>query len=203
MLKKGTSVAALIALAVVLAWLSPSDKTLGDVVKMVYVHAAMIWASMAMFTVAGALGLGFLLSKKGFLCEWSWATSTSAIVLYVPGFVLNVIVMQMAWGGIFWGEPRFGMAIEILVIAASAYLIGLVIERPQVSAVLNLGVAVVLWGLVLSTPRVFHPTNPIGDSGNLVMQLFFAAIVVAVFGAAVQLARLFRKPRRVVKSLPA
>lgn len=43
----------LVLLTLVLAWLSPSEKTLGDKIKLVFLHGALTWVGMLLYTIAG------------------------------------------------------------------------------------------------------------------------------------------------------
>ena len=49
--------AGLLGLLVLLVLLSPAETQLGDVVKLVYVHGALIWTGLIAFSIAGVLGL--------------------------------------------------------------------------------------------------------------------------------------------------
>ena len=54
--------AALLALLVVWVALAPSESRLGNLVKLVFVHGALVWSGLLAFTLAGALSLVALLA---------------------------------------------------------------------------------------------------------------------------------------------
>ena len=64
-------VAGSVLLAVVFAWLAPAEATLGEAVKLVYVHAALMWVGFALSTSGGVAGVAYLFRRKDALIAWS------------------------------------------------------------------------------------------------------------------------------------
>ena len=61
---------AVVLFALLLVWvvLAPSESRLGNLVKLVFVHGALVWSGLLAFTIAGALGLVSLVvaAHRGF-----------------------------------------------------------------------------------------------------------------------------------------
>ncbi|MDH7489962.1 MAG: hypothetical protein QHH80_10700, partial [Anaerolineae bacterium] len=105
----------LIALAALLI-LSPSEKTLGDVVKLVYLHGALVRTGLLAFTAAGALGLAALLAHSDRVARWGEAVGHTALVVWTAYVLSSMVVTYLAWGvAIAWGEPRVRASAHIFL----------------------------------------------------------------------------------------
>jgi len=62
-------------------------------------------------------------------------------------------------------------------------------NRPVISSVLHAAQAAIMWAMLLTTPSILHPNNPILRSVPSI-QFFFGLIVLACGVAALQVARL-------------
>jgi amino acid permease len=100
-----------------------------------------------------------------------------------------MLASRMAWNAVFLAEPRYMTAFRILAVGIIVQVIIFLVNRPAVSSVLHMAQAVILWALLLTTPSVLHPDNPILRSVPSI-QFFFGLIVLAFGVAALQVARL-------------
>ncbi len=173
----------------VVLFLAPLDRVLGDVSRLVYLHGAMVWVALIGFTLAGILGAAHLLTGRSAWYRWSQGVERTAILFWAGYLPLSVVAADLAWSGVFWGEPRWAMAAEILVVAVAFQVGGALLDNPQVSSTLNAVVAGVTWWLLLRTPLIIHPENPIRASSSLGIKLSFVALVVLCGLVALQLAR--------------
>jgi uncharacterized membrane protein len=180
-------------LAVVVALISPPEKTLGNIAKFIYFHGALSWTGIATYTLAGFLGVLFLLLRKREVFAWADAFQKTAISLWFAHSVIGMVSMQIAWGGIFWQEPRFLTATLILLITVALYTAARAIGKPWLSSVLYLAAAATTWGLLLNSGRVFHPTNPIMGGQSLSIKIYAAAITALLMIAAYNIAAGFKK----------
>jgi hypothetical protein len=107
---------------IVLVLLSPEDKELGQVLKLVYLHGALMGAGLFLFTVVGLVSLLSLFRKSP---DFSllFAIEKTAIVFWVAATIVGNIASQLAWGGILWSEPRLRAAIIISLISIGIYFI--------------------------------------------------------------------------------
>ena len=183
----------LIAAAIALVlFLAPLDRVLGGVSRLVYLHGAMVWVALIGYTAAGVLGVLHLVTDRPVWYRWSQGVERAAILFWAGYLPLSVIAADLAWNGVFWGEPRWAMAAEILLVAVGFQIGGALLGRPQVSSTLNAMMAGVTWWLLLRTPLIIHPKNPIGASDSVGIKLSFVALVVLCGAAALLIARELR-----------
>lgn len=180
-----------VAIALVLV-VAPLDRVLGDVSRLVYLHGAMVWVALAGFTVAGILGVMHLLTDKPAWHGWSQGIERSAIVFWSGYLPLSVVAADLAWNGVFWAEPRWAMAAQLFIVAVAFQVGGALLDNPQVKSTLNALMAGAVWWLLLRTPLIIHPDNPIGTSDSMGIKLAFAGLVILCGLAALQIARWLR-----------
>lgn len=184
---------ALISGAVIVSLLSPPEKTLGNIAKFIYLHAALSWVGIATFSVAGVVAAAFLLSRKNVIFVWADAFEKTALLLWSTHSVIGMISMQIAWGGIFWQEPRFLTATLILLVSLALYSIARAFSKPLLSAVIYLTIAAATWGLLLNSERVFHPANPIMGGQSLNIKLYALIITALLLLASFTIAYRFKE----------
>jgi hypothetical protein len=155
----------------------------------------MVWVALAGFTVAGLLGVWYLLTGRGVGYRWSQGAERSAMVFWAGYLPLSVVAADLAWNGVFWAEPRWAMAAQILIAAVAFQVGGALVGNPRISSALNALLAGMTWWLLFRTPLIIHPDNPIGKSNSAGIQLSFVALVVLCGLAAVQIARWLRPAR--------
>jgi hypothetical protein len=181
----------LIALAALLI-LSPSEKTLGDVVKLVYLHGALVRTGLLAFTAAGALGLAALLAHSDRVARWGEAVGHTALVVWTAYVLSSMVVTYLAWGvAIAWGEPRVRASAHIFLAAVAFWVLAYLIQDRRATAALNAVLAVLAWVLVRSAGVVIHPVDPIGGSASVAIKVFYAGIVLCVMLLATELAMWF------------
>ena len=170
----------LFLIALLLIWLSPSEKTLGSLVKLIYFHGAIVYAAFFSFMVAGILGAIYIVAAKPKIYLWLRAFQRTAFLFWVVYFLSSMVLTYLAWGGIGWMEPRFQLAILILVLVLVVFLITLWFDWPKVIASLNLALFVTVFYMTSRVQRIFHPSNPIGKSSSFAMKLY-AIMILAIF----------------------
>lgn len=183
------SIVGLTVCALILTWLAPEEKTLGNLVKLVYVHAATTWVALIMYTLAGLIGLGYLVWRQNSFYQWSSAIEKTAILFWIGQIALGLLAMRFIWGGFYWGEPRVILAWAILLVSVSSYVISTISEKPAVISLLNFGVALTLWILIIKLANVLHPGKAILGSPETNIKLFTGLIALFFLGAAAQLTR--------------
>jgi hypothetical protein len=172
------ALAGLIALEGVLLWLSPAEQKLGQVVKLVYLHGALIRAGLAGFVVAAALSLAYLIARRAGLYLWLLAAQRATLLTWVVYVLSSMAVTYLTWGvAIAWGEPRVMTTIRISVAALLIFLVTELLKQPLLTAAgtFLLG-AVALWA-TQSAGVIRHPIDPIGGSSSATIKLFYAGIV--------------------------
>lgn len=180
----------LLILGVVLA---PAETRLGNLIKLVYVHGALVWAGLVSFTLAGFLGLVALLvryagrSAPG-AAPWfrgSRAAGLGALLVWTVYALSSMAVTELTWGQwIAWSEPRVRVTAAILVAAAVLTVVVRLIDHPAFTAAVYLVMGIVPWIVVRRVEAIRHPVNPIGASGSAAIQGFYVLIVATVLSLA-------------------
>jgi hypothetical protein len=187
------SLVVLAVIALALAWLSPNDVTLKGTSKVVYIHGALVWTSLLTLTAAGIVGLAALammwIKRNNAMHAWALALGRTGLLFWVAYIPVSMLASRMAWNAVFLAEPRYTTAFRVLAVAIIVQVVVFLFNHPAVSSGLHLAQAVVLWAMLLTTPSVLHPDNPILRSAPSI-QFFFGLIVLACGMAALQVARL-------------
>jgi hypothetical protein len=167
----------------------PAEHSLGTHIRIVYLHGAWVWASLAAFLTAGVFGaLGLLTRRRTFHC-WSGAFGRTGLIFWVTYLPLSLWAMQSNWNGLFLAEPRWKLAL-IFAIAGILLQVGLsLVGKPGLTSTLNLGFIISLLVAIQQTTNVLHPASPILNSEAWRIQLYFIALVLLTLLAAWQIAR--------------
>lgn len=178
-----------VIVSVILAWLSPAEATLGQAVKLVYMHAALMWVAFGLLSVGAILGLLFLVLRRRSLSAWSYGSAATAVALLLMTGLLGSFTAQVTWGGINWSEPRLLMLGEILLAGMAVLAVaGLGFSAVAQSAT-NILFAIIAWVLLLRTELVIHPDSPIFSSESLAIKIFPLLITASLAFASLQGAR--------------
>ena len=163
-----------------LLWLSPAEATLGNVVKIVYLHGALQRVAVLAYLVAGALGIAQLIWTRAPVVAWTQATMEMALLLWIGHFVVSLPAQVLAWGGIALGEPRVASALWIMLGTFVVYVIARWMQQAwwlALAAILN---AVVVLVILRGAINVLHPLNPIFGSDSPAIIAFYLAITFVV-----------------------
>lgn len=170
---------ALLALLAVLLLLSPAERQLGNLIKVIYLHGALARVGLYALMLAGLLGLIYLIRPRPALLRWSNAVQVAGMIVFVVHFALSVIPTHETWGvWIAFDEPRTRMSLQIIGVGLLVIVVRRLLNDRRFSAIANLllGGAVLL--LNVRTGVLRHPLNPIGESTSSSIQLFYAAILL-------------------------
>jgi hypothetical protein len=175
----GPLLVGLAALLALLLWLSPAEETLGQVVKLVYLHGALVRTAMLIFAVSLPVNLAALIKGPGGWSTWGKALAWTAILVWLAHTLFSMVTTYAAWGVfIAWGEPRtrftFSLAVMAVIIAGVAYMVG----NARFSALALAALAGLTLGLLPGLDIVQHPLDPIGSSPSGTIHAFYAAILV-------------------------
>jgi hypothetical protein len=179
---------ALCLLGLLGAWLvlAPAEARLGSVVKVVYLHGALVWAGLVTFSLAGGLALVALLTRRLVWYRGTRAGGQGALLVWLIYVLSAMLVTGLTWGQLIaWGEPRVRATALILVAAVLLALVGWAVNHRDFSAVVNLVMGVLPWIVVRRAGAIRHPEDPIGGSQSASIQLFYMLIVLTVAGLVV------------------
>jgi hypothetical protein len=163
----------------------PEEKSLGDNVRIVYLHGAWVLTAEAALCLAGVAGLLAILTRREGLHRWSAALGRTGIFFWVTYLPLALWAMQSNWNGLFLSEPRFRAAV---ILAATGVLLQIgvtLIARPVITSLVNVLFFVALQITVSRAGYVLHPPpSPIFGSGILSIELFFIGIIFLTMATA-------------------
>jgi hypothetical protein len=171
------------ALALAVLALMPAEKTLGQVIKVVYLHGALSRAGMLGFVAAGVFAVGYLVAGKPWLIRWTQGLMLSGWGFWTAHFVVSMPATRLTWGPwIAWGEPRVTMTLQI--IAAGLVVMGVAwfVKEPKftAAAIALFGAAILL--LAARTGVIRHPLDPIGGSPSTTLRLVYLLLLLPVVG---------------------
>jgi hypothetical protein len=180
-----------LAAVVLLTTIGPSEKTLGERVRIVYLHGAWVWTSLAAFVIAGLTGLVGILARKPAMHQASRAWGWTGLLFWVSYLPLSIWAMETSWNGLYLSEPRWRLA---LIFAVTGLLLqaGLaLLEKPAWTSAANLLYIAALLLTLANTRNVMHPPAPVLSSDSLLIRGYFFVLLAIMFLAAWQIARLW------------
>lgn len=186
--------AACLGLAALLVWLAPQEQTLGNGIKVVYVHVALVWTGLTALALTGLLGAALLITGQGRLARWAQSAGWVGCAFFAAGLLMSGVAARVNWGGGFWLEPRTvaslrALAVAVIAVGAAGWLQG----RRWPGLLYMLPAAFMGW-VVPATPLVLHPQNAVWSSPSLGIQGTFVGLF-AIFGlAALALVIYFTRP---------
>jgi hypothetical protein len=173
-----------------LVWivLAPAEARIGHLIKLVYVHGALVWVGLLTFSLAGALGLVALVLRRPVWYRGTRAAGLAALIVWIAYAISAMGVTALAWGQVVaWNEPRVRASGLLLVAAVVLAIMVRLVRHPDFTALVNLLMGVVSWLVVRQAGVIRHPVDPIGGSGSAAIQVFYVLIVLTVAGLAATL----------------
>jgi len=173
--------------------LSPEDRELGSILKLIYLHGALITAGLSLFTAAGIVSI-ISLFRSRMKFKLLFAIEKTAVIFWVAATIIGDFTSVLAWGGINPGEPRFAATIIISMLSVGVYFISTSIENPKLISLLGIGLAISVWAIMGSAGRILHPDNPFGASEPSI-RIFFFLITLVFLAASVLAVRWMKKQK--------
>ena len=183
------SLIALALLIVVTALVSPLDKTLGERVRIVYVHGAIIRVVLGLFVLSGVLGAVCVIVDHTTLFDRAKALFEAGLVLWFVYVGISVVATLQTWGGIPWFEPRWVFTLQMTGLAPMAYAAGIALKNRRLAAALYALTTILMLFLLSQARLVLHPIDPIGESGNSSIQLAYLIMLLWWVLVGVQVVR--------------
>ena len=179
--------------------LGPQEKSLGNNIRIVYLHGAWALTAETALGLSAAAGLFGILFRHKNLQRWSAALGYTGLFFWVTYLPLSVWAMQANWNGLFLAEPRFRVAV-IFCVTGVLLQIGLtLLARPVYTALFNvLFFATLRIGLAQADYVMHPPPSPIFSSGILSLQFFFIGVIFLTMSAAYFMTRWWLQKTKVV-----
>jgi hypothetical protein len=167
------------ALAALVLVLMPAEKTIGQVIKIVYLHGALSRAGMIGFWAAGAVGLVFLIRPRPALFRWTRALAISGWGCWTLHFLVSMPATRLTWGPwIAWGEPRVTMTLQVIAVGLVVLIVSWLVDHAHFTAGANLLLGIAVAALVSGTGILRHPLDPIGASPSPRLQFIYLLLVI-------------------------
>ena len=179
----------LLILTAVFTASGPAEKTLGVNARIVYLHGAWVWAALAAFIAAAAIGLLGLIIRRDALHRWSRALGRTGLFFWITYLPISMWAMQTNWNGLFLAEPRWRFAV-VFAIGGIILQIGIaLIDDPKWASVANILYLAALFFSLNTTENVMHPPSPMLDSNAPRIQFAFFGLFILLLLATWQAAR--------------
>jgi heme exporter protein C len=169
---------------------APTERTMGDVQKVVYIHVAVAWFSLLALAIMAAAGLGYLARRDLRWDAWAEAAGETGWLCCTLTLITGSLWAHEAWGTWWTWDPRLTAVLVLWMI----YSGGLVVRgslddlhrRARFGAVLAVVGMVDLPLVVLATRwfRGIHPASPAMEPAMRAVLLLtvvsFTALMTAV-----------------------
>ena len=181
-----------IAMLAGLAAVAPPEQSLGDSVRVVYLHGAWVWTALIAIVLAGLAGAAALATGWEALHGWSAALGRTGVFFWITYLPLSLWAMQANWNGLFLAEPRWRVAVLFALGGLGLQIFTAILKDERLSSLGNLVFAAGLVVALSRTEQVMHPASPIFNSDASSIQLFFVALTFLAVLAGWQMARWWR-----------
>jgi hypothetical protein len=170
--------------------IGPEEASLGENVRIVYLHGAWVLTAEAVLGLSAATGLFGLLFRHDKLQRWSMALGRTGLIFWIIYLPLSLWAMESNWNGLFLSEPRFRIAVIFAVTGVLLQVGMALVGRLPFTALANVLFFCALWITLRQAETVLHPPpSPIFSSGILSLQLFFIGVIFLTMTAAYFLTR--------------
>jgi hypothetical protein len=167
----------------ILVWL-PAEKTIGQVIKIVYLHGALSRAGLVGLVGGGAAGLAYLLLRRPSLVRWSNALLLSGWSFWTAHFIVSLPATRLTWGPwIAWGEPRVTMTLQVVGAGLAILIISWLLSHPYFTAAAAMALGLTVLFLAGTTGVLRHPLDPISGSPSAELRLAYLFLLLPVIGA--------------------
>jgi len=178
----------MVALAILAIFLyAPTEETMGDTQRIVYIHVSLAWLALAGFIVMATAGVFYLARRNLAWDHWAQAAGELGWLCSGLTLVTGSFWAHEAWGTWWTWEPRLTAAFILWAMYSGYLVLRPGIEDPHQRA--RLGSVLAIFGL-LDVPMVFmatrwfrgmHPVSPEMDPRMRAVLLLSAIAFTAFF----------------------
>lgn len=167
--------------------LLPPEQILGNVIKVIFLHGALVRVGLLLLGAAGLLGALALITRRDGLCGWTLASLEAGIVIWLAYIIASMVSTRMSWGEwIAWEEPRVRASFHVLWFTVACLGLALWVGHRTFTAAVTILAAIVAWVLVRGAILLRHPFDPIGtSSSNTYLTLYWVMVVALLVLAAI------------------
>jgi hypothetical protein len=190
------ALAIIVVLAGVVLWLAPAEQTLGSGITSVYVHVALTWTGMTGLMIAAVLGLAAALLRRPGWQAWAQLVGWVGLGGFAAGLVMSTVAAGMNWGNVFWQEPRFNSALQILALGLIVQIVNSLSIDYRLRGVLQAVPAAAFIWLTVNTPLVLHPGDAARSSPSAAIRFTFFGLYILCSLAGAWLVLAIRQRQR-------
>ena len=180
------------ALLVAGAWalLAPPERTMGDAIRVVYLHVSATMAGLACLYGAGALGLAMTARPVPRVERALRPLWIAGLAAFSAGFLLSLVSARISWGGIFWTEPRMRASLGVVATGWVALAVHAGLGPGRARDLTWTVAAAVAFVAIRRAPLYLHPDHPVTATTPLGIRAAFLGIAICWFVACLFLTRL-------------
>ena len=153
------------------------ERSLGHLIKLVFVHASLIQISLALLLTNSFISIAAFFWKKESLTALTKILMHFSVLSWLAAYLGSVWVTKAAWGAIDWQEPRFLMSTQLLFLLLPYWGLNLIINYNWLLKFTSWGIGIFAQFMIRLAPVRIHPENPLGESESALMQWGFAAVL--------------------------
>jgi heme exporter protein C len=159
---------------VLIFFVAPTEATMGDVQRILYLHVSVAWCGLAGCIAMAFCGGMYLLRRRLTWDFWSHASGEVGWLCTTLTLMTGSAWAHEAWGTWWTWEPRLTLSLLLWIIYAGIFLVRSIIDDPhrrgRVSAVLAL-VALCDVPLIFMATRWFRGVHPVSPEMEPMMRL--------------------------------
>lgn len=164
-------------------YLAPTEQTMGDAQRVMYVHIAVAWLALLGFIAMSACGVAYLLTRNLNWDQWSQATGEIGWLCSALTLVTGSLWAHAAWGTWWTWDPRLVTSFILWALYSGNLILrnglGDDHQRARLCAVLAIiGVADV--PLVVMATRWFRGIHPVSPQMEPSMRYVLLASVIGL-----------------------
>lgn len=182
-LAAGVLVACLVLLSVfMIFFVAPTEATMGDVQRIVYLHVAVAWCGLASCLAMGSCGAAYLARRRLEWDYWSQAAGEVGWLCATLTLITGSAWAHEAWGTWWTWEPRLTSSLVLWIIYAGIFLVRSSVEDPHHRARISGVLAVIGMSdvpLVLMATRWFRGVHPVTPEMDPRMKWVLLASVIS------------------------
>ena len=178
-----TLVGVLLTGAIVAMYLAPTEQTMGDAQRVLYVHVAVAWFALLGFIAMAVCGLGYLLSRNLWWDQWSQAACEVGWLCSTLTLVTGSLWAHAAWGTWWTWDPRLITSFILWAFYCGNLILRSGLEDAHQRA--RLGAVLAIIGaadvpLVVMATRWFRGVHPVSPEMEPAMRYALLASVIGL-----------------------
>ncbi len=165
--------------ALVISALTPSEKVLGKILGLIYLHIGFVAGALLLFLTASIVAILSLKARKDFYRSLESNALILGLLSWIVYMAFSMAIAYMSWGDVNWQEPRLVIAFQVLFFVLLIILLRLLVSDIYGSLLTVLGGlgAIGIWS---RRWNVLHPEAPIRLSDSLRIKAMAVTVILFI-----------------------